>query len=149
MKVLWRSDMGQGKHDPLEITHVVTKSGSQVSADLIVLAVDHLGSSWAKVGEVEQFAPSTDGDETAGLMEVIDAQMVAIDDLTKQRDAYAREMLTLADPDDVEQDVKDLRAWADQFPDLVEDLCMALGFARNPIAPTGIPELDIIVKLAR
>lgn len=140
MKVLWKADLGQGKHDPLEVTHVVTKSGSQISAELVVLATDQLGSAWVRCGELEKFSPATPGDNSDGLLEVLEAQMAAIDELSK------------AAPPSDEKLAKDhaaLTEWADQFPVLVEELCTALGFARNPVGPTGIPELDRIVGLAR
>lgn len=142
MKVLWRSDLDQGKHDPLEITHVVTKSGSQISAALVVLAVDHLGSAWARVGDVEQFTPSAGGEETAGLLEVIEAQLVAIDEINQNIKAGILDA-------GLAKELSDLQEWADQFPDMIADLCVALGYAAHPVGPTGIPELDILVSLSR
>lgn len=136
MKVLWRSDMGQGKHDPLEITHVVTKSGSTISANLVV-ALDP--------AQAVATPPAGDAD---GLLEVIEAQLAAIDELTSANKSLG-ETLDWAEMKGVDEKTHaDLKAWADQFPHLIEDLCIALGFARNPIAPTGIPELDILVRLS-
>lgn len=133
MKVLWRSDMDQGKHDPLEITHVVTKSGSQISAALVVpMGVD--------------LVEPLNTDETAGLLEVIEAQLAAIDELSADIKATGR---SGADYETQAKEHRDLQEWADQFPDMIADLCVALGFAAHPVGSTGIPELDILVSLSR
>lgn len=123
MKVLWRSDLGQGKHGPLEIVSVVTKSGSTISADLVVPLDPH-----TPLGTLPD----------DGLLEVIEAQLAAIDELSK------------VPPSDEKlvREHKALQEWADQFPDLIADLCAALGFAAHPVGPTGIPELDILVSLS-
>lgn len=131
MKVLWRSDLEQGKHQPLEIVAVETKTGSRISAALVVLATDHLGVEWARVDQA--------ADDNSGLLEVIEAQMAAIDELSADKHFEGT-------PD---EKLAGLQAWADQFPDMIADLCVALGFAAHPIGPTGIPELDKIVSLAR
>lgn len=130
MKALWRSDLDQGKHDPLEIVSVVTKTGSSISAALIVPLDPH-----AQPVRVE-----VPGDD-AGLLEVIQAQLEAIDELTEGRDSKLE--------GDEAKELKHLREWSEQFPDMVEDLCMAMGLPRNPVGPTGIPELDKIVSLMR
>lgn len=141
MKVLWKSDLGQGKHDPLEITHVVTKSGSQIAADLVVpFVADGSGAAWAKV---DNPAHAPDADD--GLLEVIEAQLAAIDQMA----TAAKFMVDMDVHTAQTKELTDLKEWADQFPYLVEELCAALGFARNPVGPTGIPELDRIVGLAR
>lgn len=144
MKVLWRSDMDQGKHDPLEITHVVTKSGSQISAALVVpVLLDGDGSAWSKVQ-----AQSPD----AGLLEVIEAQLAAIDEISRELSAAET---ALENPQDQECSIPShkgheaLEEWADQFPDMIANLCAALGYAAHPVGPTGIPELDILVSLSR
>lgn len=131
MKVLWKSDLGQGKHDPLEITHVVTKSGSSISADLVVPLYPHDGATADNVG----------------LLEVIDAQLAAIDELTNK--AVLAKQHAAAELPNPTAEHEALKEWADQFPYLVEELCAALGYARNPVGPTGIPELDILVSLSR
>lgn len=130
MKALWRHDLDQGKHDPLEIVSVVTKTGSSISAALIVPLDPH-----AQPVRIE--VPSDD----AGLLEVIQAQMEAIDELSAGRDSKLE--------GDEAKELNHLREWGDQFPLLLENLCEAMGLPRQPVGPTGIPELDIILDLAR
>lgn len=142
MRALWKSDLGQGKHDPLEIVSVVTKSGSTISAALLVPLGDELVEY--SQDQLDALRKSVAPDETAGLLEVIDVQLAAIDELSNQLQAEQSASNWQRSPEH-----EALKEWADQFPDLVEDLCMALGFARNPVAPTGIPELDILVKLSK
>lgn len=87
MKVLWRSDLGQGKHDPLEITHLVTKSGSQISADLVVPLDPVQAPALSQYRDDGQYVPvkwyQDARDEAAGLHEIIDAQLAEIDRLAK------------------------------------------------------------------
>lgn len=144
MQVLWKSDLGQGKHDPLEITHVVTKSGSQISAGLVV-----------PLGAVDGHGPAVvRADESAGLLEVIEAQLAAIDEISRELSA-AETALELPMLDDGEcyipshEGHEALQEWADQFSDRIADLCVALGYAAHPMVSTGIPELDILVELSR
>lgn len=132
MKALWRHDLDQGKHDPLEIVSVVTVTGSTISAALIVPMDPQAQPIRIEVG----------GDD-AGLLEVIQAQMEAIDELSKSAPA------TKALGDDDTKELNHLREWGDQFPLLLENLCEAMGLPRQPVGPTGIPELDIILDLAR
>lgn len=126
MKALWRHDLDHG-NDPLEIVSVVTKTGSTISAALIVPMDPQAQPVRIEVG----------GDE-AGLLEVIQAQMEAIDELA----AKALE-------GDEAKELTHLREWGDQFPLLLENLCEAMGLPRQPVGPTGVPELDIILDLAR
>jgi len=136
MRALWKSDLGQGKHDPLEIVSVVTKSGSTISASLLVpLEPVSLEGALDNLGQIA-------ANETAGLLEVIEAQMAAIDDLNL---SIKTGILDAG----IAKELSDLQEWADQFPDLIADLCVALGYAAHPVASTGIPELDKIVDLAR
>lgn len=101
MKVLWKADLGQGKHDPLEVTHVITKSGSQISAELVVPLDPHQGFEHDR-------QHLTLLQENEGLLDVIAEQMSALDQLSQELTA-----------------------------------------AHNPVGPTGIPELDRLVGLAR
>lgn len=134
MKALWRHDLDQGKHDPLEIVSVVTVTGSTISAALIVPLDPH-----AQPIRIE--VPGPGGGDDAGLLEVIQAQMEAIDELSAGRDSKLE--------GDEAKELAHLREWGDQFPVLLENLCEAMGLARQPVGPTGIPELDIILDLAR
>lgn len=139
MQVIWRDGMTKGDNEPMTVVAVETASGSRISADLVVLSLtDSNGSEWTRVGEIEKFTPGPD----AGLLEVIEAQMAAIEELS------SKVAVLVLDTGQAKK-LTDLQEWADQFPVLVENLCMALGFARNPVGPTGIPELDVIVSCAR
>ena len=142
MRALWKSDLGQGKHDPLEITHVVTKSGSTISADLVVPLDGHPVDRVVDVQLVDALQEARS--EADGLLEVIDAQLAAIDELSNQLQAEQSASNWQRSPEH-----EALQEWADQFPDLIADLCVALGYAAHPIGPTGIPELDVLVGLSR
>lgn len=131
MKALWRSDLGQGKHDPLEIVSVVTTTGSVISAELIV-PLDP---------QAQPVRIEVPGDD-AGLLEVIQAQLEAIDELSKTP-------VSNGDYQKLSKELDHMREWGEQFPLLLENLCEAMGLPRQPVGPTGIPELDIILDLAR
>jgi hypothetical protein len=139
MRVLWKSDLGQGKHDPLEIVAVETKTGSRISADLVV-PLDP-----AQAGPVS-LAPDNIVAENAGLLEVIDAQLAAIDELSADIKAAGR---SGADYDRMGQKLRDLEEWGATVQDLVGDLSIALGFARDPTMRTGIAELDALLGAVR
>lgn len=130
MQVIWRDGMTKGDNEPMTVVAVETASGSRISADLVRPVSDEQ--------LVDLHFAGTPAEETAGLLEVIEAQMAAIDGMV-DKDTHTAQT----------KDLANLQEWADQFPVLVENLCMALGFARNPVGPTGIPELDVIVSCAR
>jgi hypothetical protein len=143
MQVIWRDGMTKGDNAPMTVKAVETETGSRISADLVV-ALETVQAPRVPGMETVLSAPSDEG-----LLEVIEAQMAALDEMAKEVDRLENHQ-----PDEgclvpEHKGHADLQEWADQFPYLVEELCAALGFARNPVRPTGIPELDIIVSLAR
>lgn len=125
MLVHWRSDLDQGKHDPLEVVPVITKTGSTISAALVV-----------PLDPVAPPVPSGGGD-TSGLHEVIETQMVEIDRLAGMVDGERIKELNEAN---------DL---IEHITDCVQNLCVALGYARNPVQRTGISELDELLEAVR
>lgn len=136
MLVHWRSDLDQGKHDPLEVVSVITKTGSTISAALVV-PLDPVA------GPIR--APEA-GQEADGLMAVIEEQMSEIDrlatDLRKAKsEIVERDNIDLAD--------KGAAELVEHITDCVQNLCVALGYARNPMQRTGIAELDELLEAVR
>lgn len=128
MLVHWRSDLDQGKHDPLEVVSVITKTGSTISAALVV-PLDPVAGPTRRAREADQ--------EADGLMAVIEEQMSEIDRLAGMVDGERIKELNEAN---------DL---IEHITDCVQNLCVALGYARNPMQRTGIAELDELLEAVR
>lgn len=90
------------------------------------------GGSWISVGLLTLVQEGNE-DEDAAMLEVIEAQLEAIGNLTETLTETNRRL-----------------GEAEGYPDEIEarlgKLCIALGYDRIPQMPTGVPELDALVR---
>lgn len=125
--------------------------------------VDGPAGSLVAIGLLELMEAHPEGPPSApvqaveddGLMAVIEVQMAALDDAVLDAQTARDDVEALKrELEDARKEIEDLDAYnagsdegfREEVERMLGNVCIALGFPREPLQKTGLPELDALVR---